>query len=49
MFDTSSIVEIKDDFNEITKNSIKVELNKYKIKWYEKLVYLLISIFSPLL
>lgn len=49
MYNTSSIVEIKDDFNEITKDSIKIELNKYKIKWYEKLIYELISIFSPLL
>lgn len=49
MYNTSSIMEIKDDFNELIKDSIKIDINKIKIKWYEKLIYQLISIFSPLL
>ena len=49
MYNTSSIEEIKEDFKEINKDSIKINKNNLKIKWYEKLIYELISIFSPLL
>ena len=49
MYDTPAIIELKEDFNDLKKVSIKIEKNKIRLKWYEKLVYQLISIFSPLL
>ena len=30
MYNTSSIMEIKDDFNELIKDSIKIDINKIK-------------------
>ena len=49
MYNTSSIIEIKNDFDDLKKVSFKIDAKNIKIKWYEKLVYQLISIFSPLL
>ena len=49
MYNTSSITEIKYDFDDLKKVSLRIDSKKIKIKWYEKLIYQLISIFSPLL
>ena len=49
MYNTSSITEIKNDFDDLIKDSLKIDMKKVKIKWYEKLIYQLLSIFSPLL
>ena len=43
------IIEIKNDFDDLKKVSFKIDSKNIKIKWYEKLVYQIISIFSPLL
>lgn len=49
MFNTDSISDIKADFDEIINNSININLNNFKMKWYEKIIHRLISIFSPML
>lgn len=49
MYNTESIVEIKEDFEEIMKESININPKEFKLKWYEIIISRIISIFSPLM
>lgn len=49
MYHTESIAEIKEDFEEILKESININPKEFKLKWYEIIISRIISIFSPLM
>lgn len=49
MYNTDAINEIKQDFDNIFKVSSCIDKNKFKLKWYENLIYKIIGIFSPLM
>ena len=49
MYHTESIAEIKEDFEEILKESININPKEFKLKWHEIIISRIISIFSPLM
>ncbi len=49
MYNTEAIAELKNDFDQLNDKSIKIDPQSFKIKWYQRVIYRLIAIFSPLL
>lgn len=49
MYKTDSLLDIKKDFINLEKDSIKINSSNFKMKWYEKVIYRIISIFSPMM
>ena len=49
LYKTSSIIKIREDFDNIIKYSIHIDPNKFKLRWDEKLISSLLNMFQPLL